>query len=455
MRQQMARTRKASFVAAVALAMPLPVDASEYMPLRFEENWGGSCNKIAPKCWRIGDAATLTLGADARVRAQGYRPVDFGIGSAMGSGGGDSYTLFRGLAHGDLRVGKHVQMFVQFGAYDEAGRRGGPVSSDQSNLDLQQGFLAWNGDMFSLRVGRQEMTLGTSRLIAVREGPNIRLAFDGIRASWRQGSHRIDGFAFRPVLNRPGAFDDNANKSQALYGLYATLAPESMAPLKIDLYWLGYERDQGQFAAAQGRENRHSFGTRLFGSAKGWDWNMEAVLQTGHVGNQTIRAWTVASDTGFTFANLPWSPRLGLKADIASGDKNPRDGRLGTFNALYPNPTYFSEAALLAPGNIMDLQPAVTINPIPTLTLLLGWNFLWKHHKEDAIYTPPAPLVAIPETIGTGRYIGDQIRLEGGYRISPQWEIRAAAVHFRAGEALTQAGGRSVDFLMTSLAFRW
>lgn len=279
--------------------------------------------------------------------------------------------------------------------------------------------------------------------------------FDGVRASWKQGSHRIDAFAFRPVLNRPGAFDDNANKSQALYGLYATLAPEGMAPLKIDLYWLGYERDQGQFAAAQGRENRHSFGTRLFGSEKGWDWNMEAVLQTGHVGNQTIRAWTVASDTGFTFANLPWSPRLGLKADIASGDKNPRDGRLGTFNALYPNPTYFSQAALLAPGNIMDLQPVVTIKPVPALTLLLGWDFLWKHHKEDAVYTPPAPLVVIPETIGTGRYIGDQIRLEGTYRLSPQWEILAAAVHFRAGEALTQAGGRSVDFLMTSLTFSW
>ena len=94
------------------------------------------------------------------------------------------------------------------------------------------------------------------------------------------------------------------------------------------LYWLGYERDQGRFAAAQGREHRHSFGTRLFGSAKNWDWNLEAVFQIGHVGSQTISAWTVASDKGFTFTALPWSPRPGLKADIASGDKNPSDGRL-------------------------------------------------------------------------------------------------------------------------------
>ena len=451
--QQMAKNLKLNLTAAAMLTLSLPTTASEYLPLRFEENWGANCNKIAPKCWRIGEAATLTLGADARVRTEGEWPLDFGIDNATGKG--DGFTLFRAMMHGDLRVGKHAQMFVQFGAYDEAGRRDGHISVDQSTPDLQQGFLAWSGDKFSLRAGRQEMTLGTSRLIAVREGPNIRLAFDGARAGWKQGPHRIDAFAFRPVLNKPETFDDTVNKSQFLYGLYATLIPNSIAPIKIDLYWLDYERDQGRFAVVEGREHRHSFGTRLFGSAKGWDWNMEAILQIGHVGNHTIRAWTITSDTGFTFATLPWSPRFGLKADIASGDKNPHDGQLGTFNALYPNPTYFSEAAFLAPANVMDLQPTVSIKPIPTLTLLLGWNFLWKHHKADAVYTPPAPLVAIPETIGTGRYIGDQIRLEGSYRPHPQWEIRAAAVHFNTGEALTQGGGKSVNFLMTSLAFRW
>ena len=128
MRQQTARKRKTSLIAVVTFAMSLPVAASEYLPLRFEEGWGANCNKIAPKCWRIAEGATLTFGADARVRAQGYWPLDFGIGNAMNSHRGDSYTLFRGLVHGDLRVGKYAQMFVQFGAYDESGRRGGPES---------------------------------------------------------------------------------------------------------------------------------------------------------------------------------------------------------------------------------------------------------------------------------------------------------------------------------------
>lgn len=74
--------------------MSLPTAASEYLPLRFEEDWGADCNKIAPKCRRIGKATTLTFGADARVRAQSYQPLDFAIGNS----GGDGYTLFRGMA---------------------------------------------------------------------------------------------------------------------------------------------------------------------------------------------------------------------------------------------------------------------------------------------------------------------------------------------------------------------
>lgn len=432
------------------LIATLPAAASEYRSLRFEEDWGRLCDSIGPKCWRIRENVTLTFGADARVRAQGYGPDNFGIGS-----GSDSHVLFRGLAHGDLRVGEHMQAFVQFGAHGEAGRAGGPVSTDQSSPDLQQGFLAWNGESLSLRVGRQEMTLGSSRLIAVREAPNIRRAFDGVRAGWIQESARVEAFAFRPVLNKPGAFDDIPDKAESLAGVYATLTLARVAPLRLDLYWLGYGRDQAVFAAAQGREYRHSFGTRLFGDAKGWDWNTEAVLQTGHVGHQSVLAWTVASDTGFTFRSASWSPRIGLKANIASGDGNPGGGSLRTFNALYPRPTYFSEASLLSPGNIMDLQPTLTLRPIPALTLVLGWDFLWKHRKEDGVYAPPSPLTLIPETIGTGRYIGDQIKLEGRYRFDPRWEIRVAAAHFRAGPALAQAGGRDVSFLMTSLAFRW
>ena len=107
-----------AFVTAAILAMPLFASASGYQSLRFEEDWREDCSKISPKCWRIGETSSLTFGADARIRTQGYWPLDFGIGSQTS---GNDYTLFRGMAHGDLRIRNHVQLFVQFGVYDEIG----------------------------------------------------------------------------------------------------------------------------------------------------------------------------------------------------------------------------------------------------------------------------------------------------------------------------------------------
>jgi hypothetical protein len=47
---------------------------------------------------------------------------------------------------------------------------------------------------------------------------------------------------------------------------------------------------------------------------------------------------------GSTFASVAGSPRLGLKVDGASGDRHPGDGRVETFNPLFPNGYYFTLA---------------------------------------------------------------------------------------------------------------
>ena len=66
------------------------------------------------------------------------------------------------------------------------------------------------------------------------------------------------------------------------------------------------------------------------------------MLQRGSVGSKTIRAWAGGSRTGYTFDTLAWKPRIGLQLDIASGDRKAHDGRVGTFNPLFPNGYYFS-----------------------------------------------------------------------------------------------------------------
>jgi len=53
----------------------------------------------------------------------------------------------------------------------------------------------------------------------VREGPNIRLSFDGGRAIYESPDLRVDAFATRPVVAERGYFDDHADPGQAFWGL--------------------------------------------------------------------------------------------------------------------------------------------------------------------------------------------------------------------------------------------
>ncbi|MDO5610758.1 MAG: alginate export family protein [Pseudomonadota bacterium] len=394
---------------------------------------------------------SLTFGATARIRTMSYSPTRFGIG-----GENDSYTLYRAQFSADLRWAEHWQAFTDIGAYDTVGRKGGPGSSGRSGPDLHQAYLGWSNPDYVLRLGRQEMAFGSNRLIDLRDGQNIRLAFDGIRAAkLLPANGRVDVIAVRPVQSRSGSFDDRTDKNIGLWGVYASLVPAATAPIKLDVYWLGYQRESARFAEGAGREYRQSFGTRLHGNAAGFDWNSEVIWQNGRFADGDIQAWMIATDSGYTFQDAAWKPRLSLRANIASGDKTPNDRRLQTFNSLFPKSSYYSQASLLAPANLVDIQPAITVMPNERMQWTLGWDFAWKHRRADAVYTTPTPLTPLPGTAGGSKWIGQQIKLEGSWKLAPHWEARLHLAHFEVGSAIREAGGKNTNFVSTIIQFDW
>jgi hypothetical protein len=176
------------------------------------------------------------------------------------------------------------------------------------------------------------------------------------------------------------------------------------------------------------------------------DYNFEFVFQWGSFGRGDIRAWMVASDTGYTFRNLPLLPRIGLKTDIASGDRDPNDRDIQTFNAMFFKGEYFNRTQMLGPANIEDLHPSLKVHFNERVSLNVDWDFFWRQSLYDGIYGVAGNLVNSGLT-SRASYIGSALSTEAVCRIDRHFMITGAYTHFFAGPFLRESGpGKDVNY---------
>lgn len=432
---------------------PAAADRPAYRKLSYDEDW----SVLADPALRTdlldalkylpfaGGEAYLSLGGSLRERYSGTRDPQWGDG---GQGADDSFQQ-RYVLHADLHAGR-LRFYGEASSALIDGQRGPPGPVDENALDLQQAFADLRFDAgglrWTLRGGREELAFGSSRLVDVREGPNVRRKFDGLRATLKAGAWQTDLLLVRPARVETGRFDDRTDRSQALWGFYSA-GPARVLPGTLDLYYLGYENRHGVYVQEESEEIRHSLGGRWSGEAGGWDWNTEAIVQLGHVGDGEIRAWTVASDTGHTWNDVPGSPRLGLSANVASGDRDPRDRDLQTFNPLFPRGNYFSELSLLGPRNFYNLHPFLTLRPLDRITITTDLDCFWRLERGDGIYAPGGQLLRSGEGTGAS-YVGTEYSLNLGWQPSAHLEFTAVYAHFFPGAFIRESGGaRAIDFL--------
>jgi hypothetical protein len=118
--------------------------------------------------------------------------------------------------------------FAQLGSHFAIGKWGELAPDDENTLDLQLGFVDLtirDGIIHGLvvRAGRQELSCGSSRLVGVRESPDLRRSLDGLRLLYQQNGYTLDAFATRPVRVR--VFDDTNERDEAFWGVYAVGPP--------------------------------------------------------------------------------------------------------------------------------------------------------------------------------------------------------------------------------------
>lgn len=382
--------------------------------------------------WRLHEAlsapAWLELGGSYRVR---YETLD-GIFRA-GTEGSDQILVERLLFAAQANFEPFYAGFELQDSRAQLDDAGTPLGTDDVNaaellrayLGVKRSDVFVSGDQIDVSAGRMTLNFGRGRLVARHQFRNTINSFTGVRALWEGlGGKRVQAFYTLVVDRRPNTrprLDDNdivfdAESLEARFWGVDFIHEDIFGWLTGETYVFGLqEDDRSDFPA---NRNLLTPGVRLFTApAKGaWDFEIEAAAQVGESRSMTSPASTADLDhrAGFVHAEVartldtPWSPRLVLEYDYASGDDDPDDGENNQFDILFgalrelgPTGIY----AALARSNISSPGARIEVEPSANLDGFIGYRAVWLASDQDAL-----PNAGVQDPSGaSGSFVGHQI----------------------------------------------
>ena len=444
-----------------------PVQFPAFHNLRYQEDWsvlrGVDDSSPAKKPLKFiplnkEETVFLSIGGQARSRLETWSNFGFG-----GPGSGeDTFGFLRLRFHGDLVAGRHFRFFAEGKSALATGRDlpGGLRTLDVDTIALQNAFLdlkvPFQEGSFTLRSGRQELQFGKQRLVSPLDWANTRpRMFDGFRGILKQGHWRVDGFWTRFVRVQKYSFNQNDSGTD-FFGLYAI--GKLPAKLTVDLYWLGQDRNQSVWGGVAGEELRHTLGAHLGGPVTNTplDFDLEAAYQFGHHETRDIRAFMFASQLGYKLSDLPGTPRLTFGFDYASGDEDPADAKVNTFNQLFPlGHAYFGFIDVVGRQNILDLSPGLSFKPRNPFTLRFDWHFFWRADLNDAFYNAGGGIVRAADPL-LSRRLGSEMDGTVQYRMNRHTIFTLGYSHFFSGPFIEESGsaeGIHFGYIMIQYTF--
>jgi len=463
--------RKAGSAGLIVLALAAIVQASDCPPqppaykyLRADEDYSYLRN---PEC-RV-DAlddlkfipldsrgqSYLSLGGEVREDMEYFNNASWGKGPQ-----GPAYLLERYMGSMDLHAGSHFRLYGQLKSGLENGRTGGPRKPiDEDKLDINQAFVDFSfapaaDEKITFRAGRQEMAYGVARFVSVRDGPNVHQTFDALKVIFTVRKLRIDAFVSKPVQTNFEEIDDYPDPPRTFWGLYGT-SPLRWPGAHLDVYYFGLRNSKAKFQQGGALEERHSIGTRFWGNKGAWDYDVEPVLQFGSFGRGDIRAWAVESEAGYKLRRLRYTPRLGFRPEIDSGDGNPANRDLQTFNLLFARGLYHQLVNLNGHQNAISLAPVLTFYLSKRLTVSQDCSFLWRENVNDGLYGVGGNLLR-PGTPQQGRYIATQPTSLVDWKLQRHVAVILIYTHSFPGEFVRQSGpGRPVNYVNAWVDFKF
>lgn len=452
----------AAALAGGVLAWAAEEAAVVYRDLRYEDDLTAWLANPKPDAWNRykfisideNSHTWLSLGGQVRARAEYWE--NFGFNDAKD----DGFVLGRLRLHSDLIVGERMRVFLEgrSAVLTHRSLQGGRRLTDEDRLDLLNAFVDVNGRLdgttLTLRAGRQELSFGKQRVVSPLDWVNTRRTFDGARVIAERGPWRVDAFAARLVAVEKHDFN-NEDSGADFYGWYAT-RPLADRKAVLDLYWLVADNDTAVFNGVSGDELRYTAGARLGGlcGESGFDYDVEAAYQYGDVGRADVTAWSVASQIGWSPADCPAKSRVYVGYDYATGDDDPTDDEVGTYNQLYPlGHAYLGYIDLIGRQNIQDLSVGVSAEPCRYAKVRIDGHWFERAETSDAVYGTSGAIVRAGDA-GSSREVGRELDVTVIVPIDPHTAAQVGYSRFWAGDFIEESGAsEDVEFAYAQLQY--
>ena len=303
----------------------------------------------------------------------------------------------------------------------------------------------------TLRVGRQQIALGNGRFFGADDWLNVPNRYDGLHALLEAPGFEASAFLVNAVERDLEGFDESADGT-SLVGAYMRWFDEAV---EVHAHGFGVQRDAVTVATETGDESRTSVGLGatipFFFDTRA---SAEGAFQFGELGDATIRAFMYALELEREFDVLHGG-RVSIGVSYASGDNTAGDGRVDTFDQLFPDThRYHGVADAVGGQNLVDFALRAEVALTEDLSGGLALHRFNRADKDDGVYDALGDL-AFPAHSGS-RHVADEVDLYAILRLRPHWTLTGGAAFVQAGDFFDRVpGSDDTTFVYVSASYRF
>lgn len=297
----------------------------------------------------------------------------------------------------------------------------------EDQLELYETYLEISdaaAELWTLKGGRQTIVYGDNRIFGPGSwGNSGRYQWDALKLALKHGEHFIDFIWGGTVIHEPEQFSLRHRHKEYGAGFYSHLQIAEHVEFE-PFYLLKYDRHERYMAipgSAMDDLMCHNGGFRAAGELSPLFFDLTLVYQWGDYGKQRLEAWGAHLLLGTRFDQYPWHPALSIEYSFASGDTDPEDGKVGTFQGVFgARDKMYGRMNLMDWSNLHDLQLNVELKPLKRVQLYLGVHRFWLDEEKDGWSLNRS---AYRDVAGdSGRHLGDEVDL------AIKWKVHAPAL---------------------------